>query len=109
MISPADGGLENLAAATRLVTNDPEVSWVGSFSAAGIGPLHKVIRAYGCCLSTLTRFARPQLQGTRSDGRDFLTDASCCTKFMSTRQRGQKGDLPPVLPVDLTPRAAPLK
>src|SRR5690348_2128322 len=42
-----------------------------NFAAAGERPPHKETRAYGCCVSTLTRFARSPLQrpltGSRRD------------------------------------------
>ena len=47
-----------------------------SSSTAGERPPHKETQAYGCCVSTLTRFARPPLQrpltGGRAGGRTAL-------------------------------------
>src|SRR5690242_14186503 len=40
-----------------------------NFAAAGERPPHKETRAYGCCVSTLTRFARSPLQGPLTGGR----------------------------------------
>ncbi len=39
-------------------------------ATAGERPPHKEAQAYGCCVSTLTRFARPPLQRPLTHGRD---------------------------------------
>jgi len=61
-------------------------------SIPGERPPHKETQAYGCCVSTLTRFARPPLQrpltGDRADA--ALAPHSICTLGLAGRQRRRK-------------------
>ena len=55
-------------------------------STPGERPPHKETQAYGCCVSTLTRFARPPLQGPLARGRLI----HLCTLSRADRQRPAK-------------------
>ena len=59
-------------------------------ATAGERPPHKETQAYGCCVSTLTRFARPPLQRPLTGGRASLLSctlaATCVVKGCPIRR-----------------------
>ena len=61
--------LEARSSQRRLSVAEDSATSSGAASAVDERPPHKEAQAYGCCVSTLTRFARPPLQGPLVDGR----------------------------------------